>query len=451
MYKECQKSGWIKYEGRDFLELGVHQYRRPAVILKLTLEMEEARQAPLMALLFDLTLSFIDTIFSCFAKVYILGRTLAIYCFEGKSIVASGSIDFRILGKEWRLAHLNYFKIFDSSPSAMGIAALEGGKFIEINESWTGCFGYQREEVIGRTSLELNLWAIPENRAGILNMLLKGHEVNHAEINYRTKSGEMRRGLVSARTIDLDGEKCALYVLNDITERKQMEKEVARLDRLNLVGEMASGIAHEIRNPIAVVRGFLQLYRGKVAFYQYRENIDLMIQEIDRANSIITEFLSLASNKAVDLKKQNLNSIIKDMSPSLQADAMVSDNYIRLELHEIPDFNLDEKETRQLITNLVKNGLEAMSPSGRLTIKTFMEDGQVVLAIEDQGNGIDPEVLEKVGTPFFSTKDNGTGLDLAVCFSIASRHNARIDVETGPSGTTFYVRFKGASEKYRDI
>jgi len=105
MYKECQKSGWIKYEGRDFLELGVHQYRRPAVILKLTLEMEEARQAPLMALLFDLTLSFIDTIFSCFAKVYILGRTLAIYCFEGKSIVASGSINLRLFGKEWRLTH----------------------------------------------------------------------------------------------------------------------------------------------------------------------------------------------------------------------------------------------------------------------------------------------------------------------------------------------------------
>lgn len=92
--------------------------------------------------------------------------------------------------------------------------------------------------------------------------------------------------------------------------------------------------------------------------------------------------------------------------------------------------------------NLVRNGLEAMPPGGNLNIRTFMDGKEVVLVVEDQGTGIDPVVLEKIGTPFFTTKDNGTGLGLAVCYSIANRHNANINVVTGPTGTTFFVRFQ---------
>ena len=92
--------------------------------------------------------------------------------------------------------------------------------------------------------------------------------------------------------------------------------------------------------------------------------------------------------------------------------------------------------------NLVRNGLEAMSPGGCLTIKTFVEDPEVVLAVEDQGTGIAPEILNKLGTPFLTTKDGGTGLGMAVCYSIAARHKAKIKVKTSFSGTTFLVRFK---------
>lgn len=167
-----------------------------------------------------------------------------------------------------------------------------------------------------------------------------------------------------------------------------------------------------------------------------------MIEELDRANSIITEFLSLAKNKQVNLKPQNLNQVIKALFPLIQADALVSDKYIHMELKEIPDLLLDEKEIRQLILNLVRNGLEAMTPGATLTLKTFLEGDEVVFSVQDKGKGMEPGVLEKIGTPFFTTKDNGTGLGLAVCFSIAARHNAIIKVETDPAGTTFYVKFK---------
>ena len=233
-----------------------------------------------------------------------------------------------------------------------------------------------------------------------------------------------------------------LNLKEEIDRREVMEKEMARLDRLNLIGEMAAGIGHEIRNPMTTVRGFLQLMEGKDRYAQDREFLELMICELDRANSIITEYLSLAKNKVMALKEHNLNSIVENLFPLIQADAMVTEKNIIRDLGEIPTLLLDEKEIRQLILNLVRNGFEAMSPGARLIIKTFTDGEEVVLAVQDEGKGIELDVLDKIGTPFFTTKDTGTGLGLAVCYSIAARHKAIINVETAPTGTTFYVKFK---------
>ncbi len=205
---------------------------------------------------------------------------------------------------------------------------------------------------------------------------------------------------------------------------------------------MAAGIGHEIRNPMTVVRGFLQLLGYKEEYTKDKEHLDLMIEELDRANSIITNFISLAKNRVVEYKMQKLDVIIKTIFPLLQADAMLADKYITMDLEEVPDLSLDEKEIRQLILNLVRNGLEVMSPGGRLTIRTFSDNNEIVVAVQDQGKGIEPDVCAKLGTPFFTTKENGTGLGLAVCYSIAARHNAKIEIETGSNGTTFFVRFK---------
>ncbi|MTI85070.1 MAG: hypothetical protein FH756_14535 [Firmicutes bacterium] len=233
-----------------------------------------------------------------------------------------------------------------------------------------------------------------------------------------------------------------LSTINDITERKQLERKMAWLERLNLIGEMAAGIAHEIRNPMTTVRGFLQMLSTKQECLPYHSYFKLMIDELDRANSIITEFLTLAKNKPVDLKKVNLNSIITALYPLIYADAMASENYIETDLNGISNLFLDEKEIRQLILNLTRNGLEAMPAGKCLTIRTFMDGEDIIMSVQDQGTGIEPGILDKVGTPFFTTKDNGTGLGLATCYSIATRHKAVINLETGIKGTTFFVRFK---------
>lgn len=227
----------------------------------------------------------------------------------------------------------------------------------------------------------------------------------------------------------------------DITKYKDVEKGMAHLERMNLIGEMAAGIGHEVRNPMTTIRGFLQILLNKRECIRQWEYYALMIEELDRANGIITEFLSLAKETIIRPQSQNMNEIITSLVLLIEADAIIANKYIKLELSQIPDLLLDGKEIRQLILNLVRNGLDAMMPGTYITIMTYTEADKVVLAIKDQGGGIDPEVLKKIGKAFFTTKEQGTGLGLAICYSIAARHNAVITVETSEQGTTFFVRF----------
>ncbi len=231
-------------------------------------------------------------------------------------------------------------------------------------------------------------------------------------------------------------------ILWNTIRQKEIEKQIARLDRLNIIGEMAAGIAHEVRNPMTTVRGFLQMLAKKEHDSPNFSFYGLMIEELDRANSIISEFLSLAKNKAVNLEYANLNHIIEAIVPLIEADARISNKSIVLELSEIPELLIDEKEIRQVILNMVRNGLEAMDEKGEVRVRTYCEENAVVMAIADQGSGIKVEILENIGIPFQTTKENGTGLGLPVCYSIAARHNAKISVKTGDDGTEFFVKFE---------
>jgi len=224
-------------------------------------------------------------------------------------------------------------------------------------------------------------------------------------------------------------------------ERKRMESAISRLERLNLIGEMTASISHEIRNPMTAIRGFLQLLGGKKKYSNDRMYFELMIEELDRANAIISEYLSMAKDKRVDLQLKSLDSIVVSLYPMIQSDANRYDMNMRLELGQLPPAPLDPNEIRQLILNIARNGLEAMSPGGTLTIGTTLDEAEMILFVRDEGPGLEPELIEKLGTPFITTKENGTGLGLAVCYSIAARHKARIEFDTGPCGTTFYIKF----------
>ncbi|AZJ18569.1 ATPase [Bacillus wiedmannii bv. thuringiensis] len=236
-----------------------------------------------------------------------------------------------------------------------------------------------------------------------------------------------------------DGISC---IFKNITEKKQYEQELKRLSNIDLIGKMAAGISHEIRNPMTTVRGFLQLLKEEPTYEKHNKHFNLMIEELDRANSIITEFLSMGNTRKSDLQMLDLNSIIRDIIPLIKIDTHNQNKYIQVDTNDIPELLLNRNEIRQLLINLYRNGLEAMDKEKVLTISTYKEGRDcVVLAVRDQGKGITPEVLEKLGTPFYTTKNNGTGLGLGVCYAIATRHNAKIEIQTGSEGTTFFVKF----------
>ena len=319
------------------------------------------------------------------------------------------------------------------------------GLIIDWNRGAECIYGYSEAEIIGESIIKL----IPEDKHYELDEMLanisQGLPMAHYETLRQRKDGQVINVCYTLSPIkDHSGEIIGVSkIVKDVTAQKKLEKEMIRMDQMTLVGEMAASIGHEVRNPMTTVRGFLQLLGGQKSSAKYSEYIPLMISELDRANAIITEFLSISRTKTTEFARQNLNDIIECILPLVQVEAVTDDKLINLELNTIPDLLLDHKEIRQVILNLARNGLEAMDKGGCLTIKTSFADAdnEVILSIQDEGEGIKPEIMDRLGTPFLTTKEKGTGLGLAVCFGIAARHNAKIMAETSPQGSTFFMKF----------
>ena len=340
-----------------------------------------------------------------------------------------------------------FHKVFHNSPDMMAIVSMEDYRFIDVNQSCLKTMGFSRDEVIGRTPQELNMWT--DDRESVRHFLAGLKEdrmVKNAEVVTRNKSGSPVSLYVSAVVVTLNNQDCLAATMRDMTRQKMLEAELSRLERLNLIGQMAAGIGHEIRNPMTTVRGFLQMLGDKPEYAEDLTFFELMIEELDRANAIISEFLGLARDKMVDLQPRCLDSVVKSLYPMIMSDANLREIEVVLDLHQPVETLFDENEIRQLILNMSRNALEAISLHGTLTIGTRQEGDEAVLYIKDEGGGLSPEIINKLGTPFVTTKDNGTGLGLAICYSIAARHHARIEYETGPTGTTFYVRFPTTSK-----
>lgn len=230
------------------------------------------------------------------------------------------------------------------------------------------------------------------------------------------------------------------YIFKDLTEKKRYEAELARLSSLDLVGQMAAAIAHEVRNPMTTVRGFLQYY-SKNLDAEKKGKYYLMIQELDRANAIISEYLSLARNKTTTFKCHSLSVTVNHLHPLMQAYALEQNKVIVLDVQDTPFILMDEKQIKQLISNLVNNALDALPPQGVVKILVFVEADSIILSVQDNGPGIPEEILSKLGTPFLTTKSNGTGLGLSVCYRIVQRHQAVMEVQTSPYGSSFNIRF----------
>ena len=232
-----------------------------------------------------------------------------------------------------------------------------------------------------------------------------------------------------------------LTILLNLNDSQPLQEVFERLEELNLVGKIAGSVAHEVRNPLTVVRGHLQLLSWDDNLKKYNEKLDTMILEIDRAVEILTELLYMSRPTESRLERHNINDVLNKLFQLLNAEALVNLHEVIYELKPVPDVMLDKKRFRQVVLNLVNNGFQAMENHSSLIIRTYSDAGKVYFSVKDHGNGIPPEVLNRIGTPFFTTKSNGTGLGLASCYNIVTQHGASMEIDTGPEGTTFTIIF----------
>lgn len=328
---------------------------------------------------------------------------------------------------------------FDNTFDGMLIVTPEGS-IVAANPSLCKMIGMTEAEICqrGRDAL------VDGTDLRLYQLLMERSQTGQCkgELNFIHKNGSKIPVEITSQAYQISsGKKYAATIVKDISARINLQQEMARLEGLNLAGQMAAGMGHEVRNPLTVVRGFLQLLSSKERYCEDQGYFTVMISELDRANAIITDFLSVARCASSELALENLNEIVNDLYPLLQAGTYNAQHDIVFTPMPVPDLYLNKKEVQQLLLNLVRNAIEAMLQRGKVTITTFTDGGEVVLAIKDEGTGIDQTIINKLGTPFFTTKAQGTGMGLTTCYNIAKRNNGRIEVETGPGGTTFYVRF----------
>ncbi|MEN6389256.1 MAG: PAS domain S-box protein [Syntrophomonas sp.] len=375
---------------------------------------------------------------------YVYAKASPLYDGDGNLVGAIESMrdisDRKLAEEQLRQSEERFFKVFHSSPDMMAIYDDRKYSIIEVNQKALDTLELSREEVVGSDPIRLGLLSKSDYISLITRLRKEGKILNY-ELDVLNRSGRLIKSVNTLEYVYLNGAICILLVSKDVSKERQMEADLARLDRLNLIGEMAASIGHEVRNPMTAVRGFLQLLNTQEDNLKNRSYYQLMMEELDRANRIISEFLTMARDKRVKLERQSLNGIINAIAPIIQAEALMLDKQVILDLGPDVDLLLDQSEIRQMLLNLARNGLEAMNASGTLTIGTCAGVKEATLYIKDQGCGFSLEAMNKAGTPFYSTKDSGSGLGLAVCYSIANRHKAQIEIESNLGGSTVFVKF----------
>ncbi|MFC0213990.1 ATP-binding protein [Paenibacillus chartarius] len=229
----------------------------------------------------------------------------------------------------------------------------------------------------------------------------------------------------------------SVIVFKDITERKRAEDIIRKAEKLSVVGELAAGVAHEIRNPLTSLKGFVQLLRGNSTVN--RSYLDIMLSELDRMNTIVSEFLFLSKPQDSIYEGGELTNILEKVVGLLESEAHLRNVQFRLHYQFVPIMiHCSENQLKQAIINILKNAIEAMPNGGVISIDVAScDEGRIRIQIADQGTGISKERIGKLGEPFFTTKEKGFGLGLMVTSQIIKQHRGEISFYSdGVKGTT---------------
>lgn len=319
----------------------------------------------------------------------------------------------------------------------------EKGIITSINDKLVEISKYSREELIGQDHRILNSGYHSKEFFRNLWETIGDGQVWKGEIRNKAKDGSYYWVDTTIVPFLNDQGKPYQYlsIRNDITERKQAKELLHRQDKLAAVGQLAAGVAHEIRNPLTSMKGYAEYLQLDEKDPERLEFLDIILDEINRVNEIVEDFMMLAKPKVVELEERDIVPILKDTISLLDFDAKKKGVKLHLNVeNDIVQLECDENRLKQVFLNFIKNGIEAMPDGGDLYVEAEIIGNHVRVSIRDTGVGMPPETLKKIGEPFYTTKKNGNGLGLMVSFKIIESHNGKVYIESELNkGTTFKI------------
>ncbi|MFS0862352.1 ATP-binding protein [Fredinandcohnia sp. 179-A 10B2 NHS] len=316
-------------------------------------------------------------------------------------------------------------------------------KIIYPNDNFCQLYKYTREELIGKKHDIYSSNFHPPSFFDEIWNTIQGGEVWKGEILNQAKDGtKYWLDTTIIPFVDANGERYKhISIQYDITEKRNTEEALRKTEKLAMIGELAAGIAHEIRNPLTTVRGFIQLLNGNGTQPQY---VNTILDEIDRINFIVSEFMVFAKPHQIYYSDCDLKSILTSVVKFLEPEAILKNINIEYSFPlESIVISGEKNQLKQVFLNLLKNSIEAMPTGGNIFISVERVEQNFSITIKDEGIGMAPVQLQKLGEPFFTTKQEGNGLGLMVSYKIIQNHRGTIQVDSQLNqGTTFYISFE---------
>jgi two-component system sensor histidine kinase HydH len=320
---------------------------------------------------------------------------------------------------------------------ANGLISIDSaGKIVSFNLLALELLGIEESKARGMDLRKLLDFEI----SGIRRTLVNCVPVLDFEIYHQHKAGEMVPLALSATPIKDGKGGCngAVLILRDLREIKLLQEKVKRSEKLAAIGELAAGVAHEIRNPLSSIRGFAQFLRHSLKDKpQEKEYAETMVTEVDRINRVVTDLLTFARPMAVEISPTDITDLIEHSVRLVEADALSREITIERKISDLTRLPMDANQITQALLNLLLNALQAVPPKGHVEIGAELDasDSQLHLWVKDNGPGIPSTQIEKVFEPFYTTHEKGTGLGLSIVHKIAENHNGEIRVNSPPKGS----------------
>jgi two-component system sensor histidine kinase PilS (NtrC family) len=329
------------------------------------------------------------------------------------------------------LEHLNQFILTNINSGLMVINS--AGRIRSFNSAASKITGYSLEEVYNRPVEAI----LPEFGPFGSD---DSSDVVRGETDYKKHENEvLSLGFSASRVADKDGAPLGLLIaFQDLTEYKALEEQLKRADRLAAVGRLASGLAHEIRNPLASISGSVQLLlEDEEVSNEDRHLMNIVVKEADRLNLLLSDFLNFARPSALQLEKIDMSALVDELIVLVNASGQFQGVTIEKKCQGPAQMIVDPQKMNQVLWDLMINAGDAAKPDGRIRIEINGAQGEIV--IEDSGAGITDEDQDKLFEPFYTTKDKGTGLGLANVYANIEAHQGRIYVEPGDLGGARFI------------